>query len=342
MQRLKDKFFLLIAIFIMLLAGFFSYVYFPKKVALTDAIGQSTAKTLVENQQPQSGKKDIKIIFLGDMMFDRYIREIAQKRGNDYLFEKINGLLKNADLAVANLEGPITDSPSASIGTTVGEKGHFIFTFDKSFCNTLASNNIKLVNIGNNHILNFGQNGLAQTKANLNSAGVGYFDDFGPASTRGDDSSTRGGENITHIANINDYKIGFVNYNQFSSGSLSRTLENISNLRKQTDALVVYTHWGTEYQTHSSENIRKLGHRFIDSGADLVIGSHPHVTQEKEEYKGHWIYYSLGNFIFDQYFSENTKKGLAVEVSISPERLFEFKDIPLILDNNGQTRANTL
>jgi gamma-polyglutamate biosynthesis protein CapA len=328
MARIRHNFFLLIIILILLSAGFFSYAYCLKKVNKPETKKQNTQIAVTKDQVSLNEKKSIKILFLGDMMFDRYIREIGQKKGYQYFFEKIRDQLKDVDLAIANLEGPITDNPSVSLRTAVEEKGHFIFTFDKSICNTLASNNIKLVNIGNNHILNFGQDGLTQTRANLTKANINYFGDFG--------------ENSAYTADINGYKIGFINYNQFSPGSFLRTLENIENLDKQSDMLILYTHWGVEYQTHSTESIRELGHKFIDSGADLVIGSHPHVVEEKEEYKGHWIYYSLGNFVFDQYFSKNTKKGLAVEMNISPEKIIEFQDVPLILDNNGQTKVNTL
>jgi gamma-polyglutamate biosynthesis protein CapA len=316
---------LLVIIIVILLISFFSYAHLFEKAAQIGEKKENQAQTQIKNQP---SKKSAKILFLGDLMFDRYIREIAQKKGNGYIFQKISDRLKNADLVVANLEGPITDNSSESIGTTVGEKGHFIFTFDKSICNTLDDNNIKLVNIGNNHILNFGQSGLVETKNNLTSESINYFGDMG--------------ENIIHVSNINGYKIGFVNYNQFSPGSLARTLENIKNLKNQSDLVVVYTHWGIEYQAHSNKSISDLGHQFIDFGADLIIGSHPHVVEEKEEYKEHWIYYSLGNFVFDQYFSPETKKGLAVEMTVSIDKRMEFKDIPLILDNNGQTRFNTL
>ena len=299
------------------------------KTAINETETQKPAEQKNSSQWQTKNKKPIKILFVGDLMLDRYIREIAQKKGYSYIFEKIGGQLKEADLAVANLEGPITDKASRSIGTSVGEKSHFIFTFDKSVSAILFENNIKLVNTGNNHILNFGQGGLDQTEVNLKNSSIEYF---------GDANNT----NKTAVKNINDYKIGFVNYNQFSPGSLARNLENIKNIRNQSDMLIVYTHWGVEYQTRSNENIRNLGHQFIDAGADLVIGSHPHVVEEKEEYKGRIIYYSLGNFVFDQYFSPETKKGLAVEVSISPENKITYKDIPLILENNGQTRSNEL
>lgn len=76
-------------------------------------------------------------------------------------------------------------------------------------------------------------------------------------------------------------------------------------------------HWGEEYSTKPNELQKKLAHSFIDAGADMVIGAHPHVVQTNEIYKGKHIYYSLGNYIFDQWFRPEVKKGLGVEVSFS-------------------------
>lgn len=314
------------------LSGIFLFKnQFVKNAGSTDI--QIQSKNNPKNQmsglfKEEANKKPVKILFVGDLMFDRYIREIAQKKSNEFIFEKIESRMKSADLVIANLEGPLTDNNSVSIGTTLEEKNHLVFTFDKSLAETLFKNNVRLVNIGNNHILNFGKEGLLQTKTILNEKNIDYFGDTG--------------ENAVYVANVGGQKISFVNYNQFSSGSFARTLENIKNLRNQSDILIVYAHWGIEYQEKSNKNIQEIGHIFIDSGVDMVIGSHPHVIQEKENYKERWIYYSLGNFVFDQYFSPKTKKGLAVEVSISSEKKINFEDIPLTLDNNGQTRFSAL
>ena len=292
--------------------------------------GQETAAKILQNGV-SAPKKDINILFLGDLMFDRYIRQVAQINGNDFIFEKIRPLLMENDLIVANLEGPITENVSKSISTVPGEKGHLSFTFDVSLGKTLSENNIKLVNIGNNHIMNFGNSGLSNTEENLAQVGISYF------------GCPEKSQNLTAIKNIGGTKMGFINYNQFSGCSLEETLSAIKNMRNEADVVAVYTHWGKEYEKNVSENIRTLAHQFIDQGADLVIGSHPHIIQPKEEYRGHQIYYSLGNFIFDQYFSSETKEGLAVRVKISPDsKKFSFEDIDLSLETNGQTKISQL
>lgn len=325
---------LLLAVF---LSGIFLFMAY-KKSAIVKVTPYSQAADIKNNTNTISTKtnnidnannnesKEIKILFVGDLMFDRYIREVSQKKGNDFIFEKLKSFLAEKDLVVANLEGPITDKKSISIGTIPGEKNHLVFTFDPSLASTLNLENIKLVNIGNNHILNFGESGLVQTKNNLGSAGVDFFGYAGQ------------NDNNILVKNINGLKIGFVNYNQFAAGSLEKTTEDIGKMKTQADIIIVYAHWGTEYQAGVGEKIKTIAHQFVDGGADMVIGSHPHVVEPTEIYRTKKIYYSLGNFIFDQYFSDQTKRGLAAEIRINTkDRSISFNDINLFLETNGQT-----
>ncbi|MFH0969794.1 MAG: CapA family protein [Patescibacteria group bacterium] len=297
----------------------------PKSSIIDNASDKLEEKT--QNKLQENLKEDVYILFVGDLMFDRSIREFTNRKGNDFIFEKISDFLKGNDLVVANLEGPITDNKSVSVGTTPGQKGHFIFTFDKSLADTLAKNNIKLVSLGNNHVLNFGVDGLDQTKKYLTENGIDYFGD------------PKNKENNSIVKEINGIKIGLVNYNQFGGISVEEVNKNIEMLRNTVDIVVIYAHWGKEYEKNPSDKIKNLAHNFVDAGADLIIGSHPHVVQNMEEYKGKRIYYSLGNFIFDQYFSAETMNGLAVRIKIDAEnRSMEFQEIPLIMERNGQTK----
>ena len=115
-------------------------------------------------------------------------------------------------------------------------------------------------------------------------------------------------------------------------------IQNIKNLRPYSDYLIVYAHWGNEYETTPTSQQTDLAHSFIDAGADFIIGSHPHVVQTKEEYKGKMIYYSLGNMVFDQYFSTETQKGLLIEADINTDSdSISFKETTIRLEVNGQT-----
>jgi gamma-polyglutamate biosynthesis protein CapA len=267
--------------------------------------------------------KTAKLLFWGDLMLDRYNLALMEKNGTEWFIRGMEDLFLDKDLNILNLEGTITDKESVSIGTNEDEREHFLFTFDpQKSKNFLTNNKIGIVNLGNNHSLDFGKDGLEQTKNNLKNFKVQYF---------GDPTD----ENNFLIQEINGLRIGFISYNQFSKINQKQTIDNIKRTREEVDFVVVYTHWGQEYQLSENEKQRELAHQFIDNGADLIIGTHPHVVQPLEIYKNKVIFYSLGNFIFDQYFSEDVKNRLAVAVSISKDET-EFYLLPIYTQPNGQ------
>jgi poly-gamma-glutamate synthesis protein (capsule biosynthesis protein) len=308
------------------------FVFFSKSetVNIAKSVGKATLSPILEtssgvpSRRNDAEEKSTKILFAGDMMFDRYIRTQSDKNGKEVVFEGVAEELRAVDFTVANLEGPITSNVSKSVGSAVGESRHFLFTFDPAWAKILFDANIRIVNLGNNHILNFGEAGLLETRKFLQEAKVKFFGDPLNESLR------------VYIAEIRGKKIGFVNYNQFYKEGESRALADIARLRPNVDVLFVYTHWGAEYVPASAKQ-KELAHRFIDRGADAVIGSHPHVVQEKEIYQGKTIYYSLGNFVFDQYFSPEVRRGLLVEATIAPDNTFSFRDIPIVLSLDGKT-----
>lgn len=283
-------------------------------------------------------KKPVKILFVGDMMFDRYIREGVKKYGGgdyNYIFSQIKDKLAEYDLVVGNLEGPITDKNSVSVGTAMDAKENLKFTFDPAVAKVLAENNIKLVDIGNNHILNQGEEGVAETKKYLDEAGVQYFGDLGATET---EAKLRGTPRSLASETIGPAKIGFVNYNYSVAGSFERAVEDIKNLKAKTDIVVVCPHWGTEYKIGDpGQKIRAEAYRLIDAGADAIIGGHPHVVQDSEVYKNKKIYYSLGNFIFDQYFQKETMEGLGVELTVNPDLTMEYSELKFEMTRKGQT-----
>ena len=218
-------------------------------------------------------KQDIQLLFVGDLMFDRGIRYYANLNGgNDYIFDKIHSTLLQNDLVIANLEGPITDNKSISSGTIPGSTNNYYFTFDKSVANTLFNQNIKLVNLGNNHILNFDYQGLKSTEEYLTKANVDYFG--------------APGSNNSSIQDISGVKVAFISYDQFNLSQPEEVIAKIAKLKLESDIVIIFSHWGEEYQLTQSENQTELAHQFIDAGADLIIGSHPHVIQPIEEYIG--------------------------------------------------------
>jgi len=267
--------------------------------------------------------ENLSLMFFGDLMLDRDVRTLMERKSPNFITEKIQRLFWSQDLNVANLEGPITQNTSVSVGTKVEEKNHLIFTFDpKESIQFIAHTGIDIVSIGNNHILNFKKEGLENTERVLTENNIGYFG-----------SPVDGNSYL--IKNINNKKVAFVDYNQFSNINSQATADIIREVKNKSDLVVVYAHWGTEYELNKIESQKERAHQFIDAGADIIIGSHPHVVEPLEIYKNKIIFYSLGNFVFDQYFSEDTKTMLAAGISIQND-LQKIVLEPLYQERTGQ------
>ena len=328
LRRKKGEFFVL-SIIVFISFGFLGRLAFSentKEVSLTPVVEKAPLKEVMPEFQE---KEEVTLLFVGDIMFDRYIRQMAMKDGYDVLLENAKDILLGSDGVIGNLEGPITENTSRSIGSAVGSRDNYFFTFDKEIANVLKRYNFKILHLGNNHILNFGQEGYKST--------VSYLDEAGIASFGGG-----GRERESVIEEIQGISFAFVSYNTFGPYGETETVNAISHLRKQVDYVIVFVHWGEEYKIYSNVSQQELGRIFVDSGADLVIGSHPHVVQEMEIYKGKRIYYSLGNFVFDQYFSEDVKRGLVVEARIKgDESNFAFQEYDAFMTPNGKTAIKT-
>lgn len=278
--------------------------------------------------QPEPTPPPVRLLFGGDMMFDRHIRQHMEKQGTLWPLEPLTKVFNQYDAVIANLEGPVTNFPSKSVGSEVGSPNNFLFTFDPSVVSLLSANNITIVNLGNNHILNFGTEGARQTKEFLLTGGIRFF---------GNTSLETGPSQRVLITEFGEHIVAFVNYNQFVSGGLEAALEDVAYAEPRADLTIVMPHWGNEYEPIANAVVQGWAHQLIDAGADLVIGGHPHVTQQTEVYEGKTIYYSLGNFVFDQYFEPAVQRGLLVGVEILPDLSLDFTELPIQLNRDGQT-----
>lgn len=276
-----------------------------------------------EGPRIESPQKTITVMFGGDIMLDRALRIAADEKGEDYLFSCIADTFAKPDLFVANLEGPITRNPSVSVGSVVGSPENFTFTFATTTAQTLKRNHVDIVSLGNNHILNQGNDGVRQTTQYLREAGVGYFGD--PL------------ENTIHVEDIEGIRMAFVGYNEWDYEAASTTLAQITNTRADGALVIVFAHWGDEYQEQSHPRQQNLAHRFIDAGAEMVIGAHPHVIQESEQYKGKYIYYSLGNLMFDQYWEDAVRTGLLLTAELSRDGVQGVSEVRTYLERDRRT-----
>jgi gamma-polyglutamate biosynthesis protein CapA len=241
------------------------------------------------------------LINTGDVMLGRNVEALQKKYGENYPFAMIQDFLQSASAVMVNLEGPIPLVHHKTVDYSTQ------FSFRDSEAKTLADNNIKIVTLANNHGYDWGRDGFENTLKVLAREGI--------AATGHPKKVDR--DYVTQM-DVNGIRISFVGFNAFDPVfDHAQAVQLIKDLVAEGDAgyIMVNIHWGTEYNEFSNDTQQVLGHDLIDAGADVIIGHHPHVTEEKEVYKGKDIYYSLGNFIFDQYFSSSTQHGLVVKTT---------------------------
>ena len=328
----KNTFLFSILIFIFTATVFFAVVFFNNKNNTVCGFNTMEEAKKVDKEEVSINKaaqdievngEPVDILFAGDLMLDRYNRTIIEKRGAEHFTKNIKDIFDKSDLSVLNLEGPVTGNQTVSLATQEGNPAHFKFTFDKENTkNFLAYNRINVVNLGNNHILNFGESGAQETVDFLKENGVEYF------------GAPRDDKNSYIEKNINGLKIALVSYNRFYNLGSENTVNKIKEAKGKNDIVIVYAHWGNEYKLIQTETQTNIAHSFIDNGADLIIGSHPHVVQPLEIYKNKVIFYSLGNFVFDQFFSEDVRTELLVSVSFSEDG-FDFVLTPIYRNQDG-------
>lgn len=264
----------------------------------------SQKEILIKNQAAniiQEEIRPISLVFVGDMMFDRSVEKLIDENGATYPFEKISDFLKQADLAIGNLEGPIVKK------TIQFPRSSLKFAFSEKTVGGLNFAGFDLLNLANNHTQNMGQDGLKETRETLKSANM---DSFGDPLVCSKDFLFKKDNLI------------FLGFNKtFPSTCPDEDILNAIKeikLSNPESFLIINIHWGSEYQLKNSKQQQELAYKIIDNGADLIIGHHPHVVQNIEKYKNKMIFYSLGNFVFDQYFSEETQKGTIVNLEIYP------------------------
>lgn len=215
-----------------------------------------------------------------DETYTRYgtFEEELKKHNYDYsyFFKNVREVLKRDDLTIANLEGPLTTS------TKRAEK-EYAFKGHPSYARILKEGSIEAINLANNHSFDYGKEGFYETVSALKKEGIGYF-----------------GYGYKCITTIKGVKIGILGYTGYDDTQWTKQeiKKDIEKLRPEVNILIVSFHWGEENKYYPNKVQKSLGYFVINEGADLVIGHHPHVLQGIEEYKGRYIVYSLGNFVF--------------------------------------------
>ena len=257
----------------------------------TDSVSYEVEKELIPSV------KTVSLAAVGDCIvgdgygFDRstgILGYVDRGRPFSYFFEKVKYVFDEADVSVANCENVFTDSDDR-IAKPPQNNGEFWFKAPPEYAKIFAEGSIDVVNITNNHTMDYKEKGLADTKAALTAAGVGYF---------GDEEiyyfETKG---VT-LAFIGLNELGPIEEGTDPVEFRKLLAELLAIAEKKSDLQIVTFHWGVERSNRYAEAQRELAEYAIDRGADLILGHHPHVLQPVGEYKGVPIAYSLGNFVY--------------------------------------------
>jgi poly-gamma-glutamate synthesis protein (capsule biosynthesis protein) len=270
----------------------------------------------------------IQMAFVGDILLASGVETIMKQNGYDYPYKDVKDFLQKPDLSIGNLESSVTDR-----GTLL--KKEYNYRSPPLALPALAEAGLDIVNLANNHVMDYGTEGLLDTLVHLEKAGIQHIgaghdaaEAFKPVivEKKGMKIAFLG---FSHVVPNTSWKAGVKHPGVADAYDYKAPVLAIEKARAQADLVVVITHWGVERTDTPVAYQTELAHRFIDAGADLIIGGHPHVLQGIEAYKGKWIAYSLGNFIFTTNHVKETLETFILNASCSKDRKCTLHAIPV-------------
>lgn len=300
--------------------------------------GPNGRDRVVNLEGPLTAGDDGRVVLaaVGDIMLSRVVEQkmIAQQDWR-YPFLETAQLTRGADLAFGNLETPI-------MAGKIVPTGSFLFRTDPQAVEGLRYAGFDILSLANNHMLNRGREGLASTLQALDEAGIGRSgaglreaEIYAPA-----------------VRTVKGVRFGFLCYtyareqSRVADGETFGTAymetekmrQQVAVLRESVDVVVVSMHAGTEYASAPHPSQTAFARAAIDAGAQLVLGHHPHTVQTFEKYQDGYIIYSLGNFVFDQMWSEETRLGAVARITFEDKRITAVEFTPTKIYDYAQPR----
>lgn len=250
------------------------------------------------------------VVLTGDILLDRGVRKAIEQHGVDHLFsDGVDSVFHAAQVVVGNLECPATEIESPVMK-------RFIFRAEPVWLEALQRHGITHLNLANNHSIDQGRRGLIDTKENIVKAGMVPIG----AGANMDEASEPVllAEQPRKVWLVPSLRLALENYAYLtdkpcvSQEPMDSLLHRVYRLRQQdsTAVIIVSLHWGAEHRLEPVPRQRMDAHMLIQAGADVLVCHHTHTLQTIEDYQGHRIYYSVGNFIFDQHKPLNSKTCL--------------------------------
>ncbi|MDD5626739.1 MAG: CapA family protein [Patescibacteria group bacterium] len=311
------------------------FTYFKesrKRLPLSAEVKEKSEAVLEKPSLPVPADPLVHLVAVGDMMLSRNVgQKMVEYNDYQYPFRKMGQFLQNADITFGNLESPLLAGEPVYTPSMV-------FRADPECAGALTKVGFDVLSLANNHIMNQGDKGLKKTLELLEQEGI---QGIGAGLSR----------EKAHQAAIverNNLKIAFLAYTyagnteakENNAGAAIMNAEDLKSdlarAKKEADLVIVSMHAGTEYKRAPNERQIAFARQAIDAGADLVIGHHPHWFQTVEKYKGKYIIYSLGNFVFDQMWSEETREGMVADIYLDRDGVVELNFLPVKIFDYSQ------
>lgn len=276
-------------------------------------VGDTQEETLPPGEpvREEPEEKETSLVFAGDVYISRHVEANYDREGIDSVLSQ--GLLtemQQADLCMVNEEFPF-----GTVGTPMEDK-QYTFQVNPFYVSLFEDMGVDIVSLANNHVLDYGTDCLKETFVTLERTGIAYA---GAGNTREEASALKtydfNGETYgilaaSRVIPVPEWNIENRQPGVFTTYDETALVEAIKKAKESCDYVIVYVHWGVEHTTELTDHQTYLAHAYVDAGADLVLGSHSHCLQGIENYNGSLIFYSLGNYVFNQ----NTEKTMLVKL----------------------------
>ncbi len=282
----------------------------------------------VTNTKVPNGTEKLNITLVGDIMTGRYVEEVSDRFGDAYLYRHVVPYFKTADFLTGNFENPVV------LGNYPASEKNISYKTDAKAATELKNQGFDVVNMSNDHMMDYKERGLMDTLNTFKRVGV---------------QTVGAGKNVTEAKKIaykvvNGYTIATVGYTDTyrkeSKAAKNRAgileanpeyyMQIVRKAKQNADIVIVHAHWGQAYDGQPQPRQKGIGHALVDAGADIVVGHGPHVLQPIEFYKKGVVMYSLGNFVFDQGWSR-TRESAIVQYKIAQDGTAKLEVHPMYI-----------
>ena len=277
---------------------------------------EDDSEILSKQEEPVDDTTEL--IFTGDVLLSDYVLNNYNASGIDGVIdENLRTQLQEADILEVNNEFPYSTR-----GTKAPDK-QYTFRVDPSYVSILQEMGVDAAGLANNHVLDYGKDALLDTFTTLDGAGIDYtgagtsVEDASKLLTYEINGKTYGILAASRVIPVGSWNVENSQPGVFCTYDPTLLVEKIKAAKETCDYVFVCVHWGVEHTDELTDYQQSMAHQFVDAGADAVIGAHPHVLQGIEYYEGKPIFYSLGNFIFNQ----NIDSTVAVRFTISGDSM---------------------